>query len=270
MTTTIPGVSFARVTRSQWLKAGSVRSLRATAISAVGVTVAFTALIAVGLTAAETEDGLAPAEMIAQVFGAHPALATLGWSMGVAQVLVAIVGVLIVSSERATGLIAMTLSATPRRTTVIGAKLLVSAVSGAVIGAASTTASLLVATPAFAGFGYSSSLLEPDILAAIAGSAFFLAAVAVIASSIALLITPTAGAAGAALGLLVVLPSAVQLVPAVGPAVHAVLPSTLGQVLYSAVSQLGWPAYAIAAAGLLAWAAVLGLIGGAVFMRRDV
>lgn len=269
-TITTPGVSFARVTNAEWRKAGTLRSVRATAISAVGLTAGFAALIAFGLTMADTEEGIDPAQMIAETFGAQPAIASLGWSIGLAHALVAILGVLLVSSERASGLIAMTLSAVPRRTTVVLAKLLVSAVSGASLGALAATSSLLVSMPAFASFGYTQSIVDPDVLVAIAGSALYLASVAVIASSIALLIKSTAAAAGAVLTLLIVLPGLVQLVPGVGRTIASVLPSSLGQALYSPVSQLGWPTLGIAAAGLLAWTAVLAVIGGVTFARRDV
>jgi ABC-type transport system involved in multi-copper enzyme maturation permease subunit len=268
--TPVPGVSFARVARSEWLKAGTLRSVWATAISAVALTAGFAALIAFGITMADTGENLDPAQLIAQTFGDHPALTTLAWSIGFTHAVVAILGVLIVSSERASGLIAMTIAAVPRRTLVVLAKLMVSAISGAVLGVLAAVSSFLVSRPAFAPHGYTESILDLDVLVSIAGSAAYLALVGVIASSIALLIRSTAAAAGAVLALLIVLPGFVQLIPGIGRTIALTLPSSLGQALYSPVSVLGWPTFGLAGTGLLAWAVVLAVVGSVTFAHRDV
>jgi ABC-2 type transport system permease protein len=74
-----------------------------------------------------------------------------GFAFMFAYALVAVFGVLVVSTERSTGLLAATLAAVQRRTPVLAAKLLVSAVAGIAIGLVGAVASFLLVQPQLGG-----------------------------------------------------------------------------------------------------------------------
>lgn len=127
-TTTLPagGVTFRRVVRSEWIKLWSVRS---TAVTLSGAVAGF---IGIGLLACAADIGkgvVSPAGM--SMTGSILSTLVLG-----------VLGVLVMTGEYSTGLIRSTLSAVPRRLTVLAAKALV-------FGAVSFAVMLLAALVAF-------------------------------------------------------------------------------------------------------------------------
>lgn len=265
-----PRLTFARVARAEWIKTGTLRSSYWT----VGSTLAFTLLFAAGVllviplaSPAEVPD---PAAVIIDNYGAAPGLGVIGFSGMFAYALVAVYGVLIVSSERSSGLIATTLAAVPRRTPVLLAKLVVSSVVGAVIGLVAGAASFLLVQPALAGFGLGSNLFDLDTLQVLAGGSVFLGLIAAMSTAIGSLFRSTAAALGAVLGLLVLAPAILPIVPGIGGIVTEFLPSTAGMMLFQSAAQVGWQPIVTGGAVLLAWTAGAAVVGGVLFTRRDV
>ncbi len=162
MSTSIaPRVTFARVVRAEWVKTGTVRSTYWTAALALAFTLLFAAGILYLVLLAPAADVPDPAALVTENYGATPSVGVLGLAFMFAYALVAILGVLAVSPERATGLLATTLAAVPRRTPVYVAKLLVSASIGVGVALVVGTASVLIAQPALAGLGLDSSFFDP-------------------------------------------------------------------------------------------------------------
>jgi ABC-2 type transport system permease protein len=277
MTTTIapPAALVSQPTRlghvlaAERIKLLSIRSTRWTAVLAVALSAGFTALMALGLVLAPGEEGMDVEQMIASTFGPLPTLGAVGFAFLVAPAPIAILGALIVSSERATGLIESTLAAVPRRGLVVGAKLLTSGVLGFALGLLIAVASFWIAEPAFAAGGHPQPFVDALTAQVLGGGALYLGLVGTLAAALAFLVRSTAGAIGLVLGLLLVLPGIVQLVPVAGPLLAAALPSSLGAALFTPVTVAGWGPVVVGLAGLLAWVAAAALAAWARFARSD-
>ncbi|MFC5791954.1 hypothetical protein EDM22_12440 [Agromyces tardus] len=268
--TSAPRVTFARVVRSERIKATSVRSTYWTA----AVTVAFTLLFAGGImfavAFAPTADVPDPVAVITDNYGATPSLGVLGIALLFAYALVAVFGVLLIGPERSSGLLTATLAAVPRRTPVYAAKLLVSAIAGAAIGLIGSVASFLVVQPVLAGFGLGSTLADPEVLQVLAGGTVFLALIAVLSTAIGSLFRSTAAAMGAVLGLLLVAPGLLPIIRGIGGQLAGFLPSTAGMMLVQSAAQSGWQPILTGGLVLVGWTAGAVVLGGVRFTRRDV
>ena len=271
MSTSIsPRITFPHLVRAEWIKTLTVRASYWT----VAVTVAFTLLFAAGILylvmvapAADVPDLTA---VITENYGATPSLGVLGLAFMFSYALVAVLGVLVVSSERATGLLAVTLAAVPRRTPVFVAKLLVSAVMGLVVGLVVGVTSVLLAQPALAAVGLGSSVVDPAVLQVLAGGVVFLGLVAAMSTAIGSLFRSSAAAMGAVLGLLLLAPALVPIIPGIGSILAAALPSSAGMMLFQSTAQVGWESIATGGLVLLGWTAGAAVLGGVLFTRRDV
>src|SRR5262249_50900907 len=119
-----------------------------------------------------------------------------------AQIAVGVLGVLLITSEYATGLIRTTLAAVPRRLPVLWGK-------AALVTAATLAASLPAAFVAFvagqsilARAHLSVPLSDPGVVRVVIGSALYLAVAALIGLGLGALLRSTAGAVAGPLGLL--------------------------------------------------------------------
>jgi ABC-2 type transport system permease protein len=265
-----PRLTFPRVTRAEWIKAGSVRST----YWMIGGTLAFVLIFAAGVLSlvafAPAADVPDPAAVITDNYGATPSIGVLGFAFMFAYALVAVFGVLLVGPERSTGLLSATLAAAPRRTPVYAAKLLVSAVVGAAIGIVGAVASFLLAQPVLAQYGLGSSLADPEVLQVLAGGAAFLGPIAALSTAIGSLFRGTAAAMGAVLGLLLVAPAILPIIPGIGGELAGFLPSSAGMMLVQSAAQVGWQPILAGGLVLLGWTAAATVLGGVLFTRRDV
>lgn len=129
------------------------------------------------------------------------------------QVVVAILAVLVLSGEYSTGLIRVTLAATPRRWTVLAAK---AAVLCAVVLAAAAVAvfgSILAGRLILPGHGFTAgrgylalSLASGSVVRAAFGSVLYLTLIALLSLGVAAIMRDSAAAIGVMLGLLYLLP----------------------------------------------------------------
>jgi len=185
-----------------------------------------------------------------------------------AQIAVGVLGVLLVTSEYATGLVRTTFAAVPRRLPTLWGK--------AVLLAGTITAVSLPA--AFAAFAGGQSILarqhlsvplgEPGVTRAVAGSALYLAAVGLLGLGLGALIRNAAGGIAALFGLLYGLPLAAGFLPgSMAADVSKYLPSDAGQAVTTVrpdpTMLQPWTGFAV----LCAYAAVL-LAISAMRMRR--
>lgn len=265
-----PHLTFARVTRAEWIKATSVRSTYWTAALTVAFTLLFAGGIMFAVTLAPPADVPDPVAVITDNYGATPSLGVLGLAFMFAYALVAVFGVLLVGPERSSGLLSATLAAVPRRTPVFAAKLLVSAVVGIVVGLVGAVASFLLVQPQLARFGLGSSITDPEVLQVLAGGAVFVALIAMLSTAIGSLFRGTAAAMGAVLGLLVGAPALVPIIPGIGAEIAGFLPSSAGMMLVQSAAQAGWQPILTGGLVLLGWTAAAIALGGVLFTRRDV
>jgi ABC-type transport system involved in multi-copper enzyme maturation permease subunit len=230
----VTAVTQRRVIAAEGIKARGLRSTRWLLLASVLSIVAAGIFPALGVLLAD----IAPAE--AAGGGTDP---TGGALTGVSftQLLIAALGVLLITSEYTTGLIRATFTAVPRRLPVLWAKAIVAA-AGTLVGTlGAVLVTFLTAQAVLSAADVSVSLGTPGVLRALVGSALYLAVTAVLAVGFGALLRSAIGALAALFGLLFVLPLLGMLVPQIDP----YLPSNAG----AAIMQTG-----SAAGGLSPWA----------------
>ncbi|MFC4554052.1 ABC transporter permease subunit [Georgenia faecalis] len=262
-------VSFPRVVRSEWIKLWSLRStywvIGATLVAMVAMSLLMT--VAVNAVAEEPElAGLGPEPIT---------VLSLSYAMG--QLVVAVLGVLVITGEYSTGMIRSSFAAVPTRVPVLAAKALVIAVVAFVLGVAGVGLSYVITAPMLADAGGAADLADPDTQRMFWGTGLYLMAVALFSLGVGALLRHSAGAIATVLGIFLVLPSVAQIV---GSSVDWVydalpyLPSAAGErilaVTGTATEDMGatnllepWTGY-----GVLAAYVVVLLLAATVLMRR--
>jgi ABC-2 type transport system permease protein len=195
------------------------------------------------------------------------------------QAVVAIVAVLAVGGEYGTGMIATTLAAMPRRTTVLAAKAAVVTAATLAAGALAVLGSVLAGRLILPGHGYTPangypalSLADGTVLRAAAGTVLYLALIALLSLGIATAVRDSAVAIGSVLGLLYLFPILAQVVGSPGAArrVQQIGPMTAGLEIQASTGLAHLPIGPWAGLGVLAaWAAAALLAGALVLRARD-
>lgn len=194
--------TFAGAVRGEAIKLLSLRSTWWTS----GITVALMALVALAQsTAADAilESTPVPPHGAEFVIG--------GWQFGVVSV--AVLGALLMTGEYSTGMIRSSLQAAPGRWPVLGAKALTLTLATILVAALSITASYAVTAPFLDDHGLVPALDDPLTWQAFGGMTFFFVSSALLALGVAAVLRHTGGALTAVLGLLLLLPGALQFVP---------------------------------------------------------
>jgi ABC-2 type transport system permease protein len=248
------GLSFGGILRSEWIK---LRSLRSSWWS-FGLII----LIQVGITGIFVMAGLGGdgAPTSATVQDAIVS-STIGLMFG--QLVIAVLGVLVISGEYSTGQIRSSFMAVPARLPVLAAKSIVFAVTTFVVGLVAVLLSYLVTILVFGFADVDSAPADASLWLALVGAAAYLVFIGLVSLGIGAILRSTAGGIAASLGLLLVVPTIFQLIPAEWAAkVGTYLPGTAGQALFSngggpfepwqaLLIMLGWVAAALAAASVL-------------------
>jgi ABC-2 type transport system permease protein len=195
------------------------------------------------------------------------------------QAVVAIVAVLAIGGEYATGMIRTTLAAMPRRTTMLAAKAGVVTAVTLAAGTLAVLGSLLAGRLILPGHGYTPangypvlSLANGTVLRAAAGTVLYLALIALLSLGIATAVRDAAVAIGAVLGLLYLFPILTQVAGSPGVARHLqqIGPMTAGLEIQASTGLRGLPIGPWAGLGVLAaWAAAALLAGALVLRLRD-
>jgi ABC-2 type transport system permease protein len=248
------GVSFAGILRSEWIKLRSLRSswwsFGLIIVIQVGITAVFTlAAVGGGQPGPATVDDAIVASTIGLMFG---------------QLVIAVLGVLVISGEYSTGQIRSSFMAVPARLPVLAAKSIVFAVATFVVGLLAVLLSYIMAILVFASAGVESAPADVNLWLALLGAAGYLVFIGLISLGIGAILRSTAGGIAASLGLLLVVPTIFQLIPAEWASnVGTYLPGTAGQALFpitegglfepwqALLIMLGWVAAALAAASVL-------------------
>ena len=206
--TSLGRLTFPRVIRSEWIKLRTLRSTFWTLISAVVLVVGIATLVASAIPdKAALVDRVSAAQRAAveaQAANFATTAATAGLTF--ASLIIAVLGVLVISGEFSTGMIRSSFTAVPRRFPVFAAKTLVLFVVAFVVGLISFAASWAVAVPILTSKGYTGDLFSADTLWAILGAGAYLGLVAVFALGVGAILKSTAGGIAGALGVLLVLP----------------------------------------------------------------
>jgi ABC-2 type transport system permease protein len=268
-------LTFAGLLRSEWIKLWSLRST----YWCLGLMIV--QFIGLGLLLATVHGSGKLVEAPQAVQQGNAAfIATAGTTIG--ELIVAVLGVLVISGEYGTGMIRSSFTADPRRLPTIVAKGLVLAFTTfiasliAVYGAAAVAFPLLAGSKSYPEFG------DGKLQLALLGAAAYLAIVSLIAFSLGAIIRSTAGGIAAALGLVLVVPIVTAVLVRVTQAdwasnISVLTPTSAGDHLfaYATAPPPAGPAGLIvldATTGPLvfvAWFVLLFAIAAVLLKRRD-
>lgn len=259
------GPIFANVLTSEWTKIRSVRSTYWTLIAAAVITIGLSAIVCAVLVA--QYDNLRPEDKAS--FNA----ASLSLTGGIlAQLAIAVLGVLVITSEYASGMIRTTFAAVPQRLTVLGAKATVFGAVTLAVTMASCFIAFFVGQSILSSKGIDVGIGAPNALRTVVGTSLYLTILGLLSLGIGTLIRKTAGAISAVVGMLFVLPTVASFLPSSMEAVQKFLPSNAGTVIIGGGPSEGGPASLSPWVGLGVFSlyAVVALVAGALaLVRRD-
>jgi ABC-2 type transport system permease protein len=253
--------SLLRVLHSEWIKLWSVRSTAWTLFALFVVTVGISALAAWG-----TATHLNQARQGGPI---DPTNISLG-GLVFGQLAIAVLGVLVITTEYSTGGIKASLTAVPQRMRLLVAKAVVFTAVGFVVGLIACFASFYAGMTFFDGQDIGVSITDQHVLRAVIGGALFLAASGLLGFAIGVLLRHTAGAITICVALLFIAPIVLSSIP-----VHVV--HTINKYFFGSAGQhvaevvpvpgaLGpWWGYIVFT---LEWAVLL-VIGAVLMKRRD-
>jgi ABC-2 type transport system permease protein len=195
------------------------------------------------------------------------------------QAVVAILAVLAISGEYSTGMIGVTLTAMPRRPTVLAAKAAIISSLALAAGTVAVLVSVLAGRLILPGHGFTPahgypllSLADGPVLRAAAGSVLYLALVALLSLGVATAMRDSAAAIGVVLGLLYLFPIMAQVVsdPHWQRHLQQLGPMTAGLAVQATTHLRSLPIGPWAGLGVLAaWATAALLAGGLLLRLRD-
>jgi ABC-2 type transport system permease protein len=195
------------------------------------------------------------------------------------QAAVAIFAVVAISGEYSSGMIRVSLSAEPRRITVLAAKAAVVTVPVLAAGAVGVLAAVLAGRLILPGHGFTAahgyppvSLTQGPLLRAATGSVLYLALIALLSLGVAAAVRDAAVSIGTVLGLLYVVPIIATVVGAANWHRHLdqIAPMTAGLAVQHTTGLASAPVAPWAGLGILAaWAAAALLSGGLLLRFRD-
>lgn len=259
-----PGqASFANVLRSEWTKIISVRSTVWTVIAMVVTTIGFGVLICWA-----TEFNWDKADPGQKELFDPTSTSLSGLAFG--QLAVAVLGVMVISTEYSTGGIRTSLTAVPKRLRLLGAKAVVLAVLSLVVGTVTCFVAFFLGQLLLAQAKIDTSLGQPQVLRAVFGGGLYLAASAMFGLAVGALLRHTAGAITLVVGALLVVPPFTQLLPGSwGDAVERFFTSNAGQQITYVTQQHNtlspWGGYAV----YCLWWLVILAVAGWLMQRRD-
>jgi ABC-type transport system involved in multi-copper enzyme maturation permease subunit len=255
---------FRAALRSEWSKLRTVRSTMWSLLVTVAIIVGLGALFCAARVS--RWDHLDPGELR----NFDPA----GFSLNgifLAQLAIGVLGVLVMSSEYATGQIRATLGAIPQRRLVLAAKALVFGLVTLVVGMVACLTSFGIGQAIFKAKHAGVSLGDPGVTRAVVGGALYLAAIGLLGLGLAAILRRTAGAIATLVGLLLILPILANFLPSPwNDDISKYLPGEAGGAIFhvvqrSSTSLSPWAGFAV----LCAYVAAALLVGTVLLDRRD-
>ncbi len=250
-------MSQARVLRSEWTKLRSLPSAGWSLLATLVLVVGFGALYCVVRV---TRPPRGPANLAAF----DPTAVSLT-GVQLAQIAIGVLGVLLITSEYATGTIRTSFAAVPARLPVLWGKAITFALTTLVLCVPAAFGAFLVGQSILSAEHLDTTLTAPGVTRAVVGSALYLTAVGLLGLGLGALLRSTAGAISALFGLLFGLQLVAGLLPSAwSDAIYKYLPTPAGAAVTAIepdpTTQLPpWTGlgvfclYAAVALGLAAW-----------------
>ncbi len=262
-------VTLAGATSAEWIKFRSVRSTVWTVATTITLMVAVSVLAAWGTTQMDATS-ITTAMNLAQLLSAGYQLAQLG---------VAVLGVLIITSEYSTGMFRATFTAVPSRLPVLWAKGVILTLAVVVVAVVAMALSYVATMPFHDALGATFDLTDAQTLRMTVGLPLYLAAIGLLAFAVGALVRHSAAALAGVIALLLVVENVLMLVPVRAiEVISPFLPSSAGRrVLFdsealAALDAAGngahltpWQGYAV----LVLWVLALLGLAGTLLRRRD-
>ena len=249
--------------RSEWLKLRSVRSTIWSMLVALGILVGLGALFCAARVA--RWDHLDPAERLRF----DPTRFSLNGIL-LAQLAIGVLGVLVMTSEYATGQIRATLGATPQRRIVLAAKVFVFCATTFVVSLIGCLVAFTIGQSILSAKHAQAHLGDPGVLRAVIGGAVYLTLIGAFGVGLGVILRRTAGAIATLVGFVLILPLLVSFLPSPwNDDIIKYLPGEAGGQLFSVIHQpamLSWPA---GLAVLAAYAIVALVVGMVLLVQRD-
>jgi len=258
-------VAFHRVLVSEWTKLRSVRSTAWSLVVGFLLTIAFPVIFA--FVTRSHWGSMSPGERASR----HPLDIALA-GVNVAQLAIAVLGVLLISAEYSTGSIRSTFTAVPRRLPVLWAKLVDYAVLSFVLMVPAVLVSFFASQAILQHISrLQISFTQPGVARSVIGGALYVMLVGIFALTIGAIVRNTAGGIATFAGIFFVLPPLMNILPlSWNNAISQYLPSEAGRQLFS----LQHAAHTLTplAGGLLlaAYCAAALAIAAVLLVRRDV
>jgi len=255
--------TFGDVLWSEWVKLRSVRST----FWALTVTVVLGIALGAVISAAT-----------AHAYARFSVGAKLSWDptgvsqsgVAIAQVAIAVLGVLFISSEYSSGMIRTSLIAVPKRGRVLAAKSLVFAGVTFVVGEVVCFLAFFVGQALISGHAPHAALGDPGVVRAVAGGGLYLTALAVLSVAAGAVLRHPAAAIAAMMAVLFVLPLIAQALPdSWRHPVTEFWPTQAGgqltNVYHSAHTLQPWPGFGV----MCVFVAIVYAIAWTLLDRRD-
>jgi ABC-type transport system involved in multi-copper enzyme maturation permease subunit len=185
-----------------------------------------------------------------------------------AQLAIGVLGVLLISSEYATGLIRATLAAVPQRRTVLAAKAIIFTVTTLIVSEIACFIAFFVGQAFLSQKHLQVHIGDPGVLRAVIGGGLYLAVLGLLALGLGTAIRYSAGAIATLLGLLFVLPGIAGALPQDWQnTINQYLPSNAGQQIF-AIQIKPYTLQPWAGLGVFCIYAVVALLAGTILLQR--
>lgn len=257
--------SLLHVIRSEWTKLWSVRSTMWTLLVVFVLTIGMGALFTWGT---ESTWEQVPADQRVNFDSTSTSLG----GLFLAQLAIAVLGVMIISTEYSTGGIRTTFTAVPRRLRVLAAKGIVLAVVSLVVGLVTSFVAFFVGQAILGIADLETSLDQPGVLRAVIGGGLYVMGCGLFGFALGALLRHTAGAVTIAVALLLVVPPFLALLPGEwGRTVQKLFTSNAGAQITvadpSSITDLlqPWTGYLV----FTAWWVVILAVAAFLLNRRD-
>jgi ABC-2 type transport system permease protein len=221
-------VAFHRVLLSEWTKFRSVRSTKWSLVIGFLLTIAFPVIFS--FVTSSHWGSMSPGERR----GRHPLDIALA-GVNVAQLAIAVLGVLLISAEYSTGSIRSTFTAVPRRLPVLWAKILDYAAVSLVLMVPAVLVSFFASQAILARHHILQiSFTQAGVARSVLGGALYVMLVGIFALAIGAIVRNTAGGIATFAGIFFVLPPLMFVLPqSWNNAISQYLPSEAGRQLFS-------------------------------------
>ncbi|HEY3737365.1 MAG TPA: ABC transporter permease subunit [Jatrophihabitans sp.] len=270
MTTMTPvgtgSVTQLSILRSEWIK---LRSLRSTWWS-LGMMVVFTAGLGWLFGFARAHDFHKNVRNGGLMFIPDPATISLNGIM-LAQLVVGVLGVLVVTGEYSTRQVLSTMSAVPHRLPILVGKSVMFAVVGGIVAEIATVLAFVLGQAALASTHQQAHWDSVGSTRAVFGAGLYLVLIGLLGSGLGFILRNTAAAISLLMVLVLVLPLLVQVLPSpYNQDIAKFLPLMAGtQIIATPIKNPDWLAPWVGLGVMALWSAAALVAGAVVLRRRD-